>query len=367
MQRKRLLVKELLALLLIVSLLATGCGFSEKNDTAKTSSTQKEVVKIGIGYQIPTAQTWGALIIKNKKLYEKYLKEKYPDKEFEIEWSNSPSGPPLTNNMIAGKLQLALMGDMPILINGEQGQTSRNYKSVFLAFDGKGQGGRNQAIMMPKGSQFKVEDLKGKTVSTPLGSSAHRMLLLALDKYGIADQVNIVNQDVTVGMTNIEQNKIAAHATWEPYPNLILNKGAGDVLLDGSETGVDYLDGVVADRTWVENNRGYAVAFLKALVEAHKFIRENPDEAAQIFQAETQYPEEVTKEIVKNVRFDSAIYKKDILTLGGSRDFLKKIDKLKQLDIDKFVDDQYLKEAYRDLGIAYPDEAQLQGEWLPLK
>lgn len=367
MLRKKIFAGCLAVILFTAGLVTAGCAEKQAGGVAATTAGPKEVVKIGIGYQAPTAQTWGALIIKNKKLYEKYLQEKYPDKTFAIEWFNSPSGPPLTNNMIAGKLQLALMGDMPILINGEQGQTSRNYKSVFLAFDGKGAGGKNQAIMTPKGSNITIADLKGKTVSTILGSSAHRMLLAALDKYGLTNDVTIVNQDVTVGMTNIEQNKIIAHATWEPYPSLMQTKGSGDVLLAGSETNVDYLDGVVADRTWVETNRDYAVAFLKALLEAHKFIRENPEEAARIFQEESQYPLDVTRKIVQNVRFDAAIYAKDIATLEGSRDFLKKLEKLKELDLNKFVDDQYVKAACKELGYEYPDDAALKGDWIPLK
>jgi NitT/TauT family transport system substrate-binding protein len=368
---KKMFMGCLLIMFITANLIIAGCSGKNPGSTAgsaaETPQSSKEVVKIGIGYQAPTAQTWGALIIKNKKLYEKYLQEKYPDKVFEIEWFNSPSGPPLTNNMIAGKLQLALMGDMPILINGEQGQTSRNYKSVFLAFDGKGAGGKNQAILIPKGSNTKIEDLKGKTISTILGSSAHRMLLVALDKYGLTNDVTIVNQDVTVGMSNIEQNKITAHATWEPYPSLIQTKGIGDVLLDGSETNVDYLDGVVADRTWVENNQGYAVAFLKALIDSHKFIRENPEEAARIFHEETQYPLDVTQKVVQNIRFDAAIYTKDITTLEGSRDFLKKLEKLKNIDLNKFVDDQYVKAAFKELGYQYPTDAELKSDWIPLK
>lgn len=320
-------------------------------------------VRIGIGYQNPTAQTWGALIIKNKKLYEKYLKEKFPKKDFEIEWFNSPSGPPLTNNMIAGKLQLAFMGDMPILINGEKGQTLRNYKSVFIAFDGKGIGGKNQSIMIPKGKHVSIQDLAGKTVSTILGSSAHRMLLAALDQHGLTDKVTIVSQDVTVGMTSIEQDKIFAHATWEPYPSLILHRGVGSVLLDGSETNVDYLDGVVADRTWVEKNRGYTVAFLKALISAHEFIRKNPEEAARIFQEESGYPLEVTRKVAKSIRFDAVFYKKDISTLEGSRDFLKKLGKLKKVDLAPFLDDKYLKQAASELKRKYPGPEVLKGGW----
>jgi NitT/TauT family transport system substrate-binding protein len=355
-------------ILVLVLVFFIGCSQNGQNSQNSNNNGKKEVVKIGIGYQTVTSQTWGALIIKNKKLFEKYLEEKYPDKDFVVDWFNAQSGPPLTNNMVAGKLQFAFMGDMPIIINGEKGQSSSNYKSVFLAFDGKGENGKNQAILVPKNSKItSVKDLSGKTVAVPLGSSAHRLLLNELDKNGVTDKVNIVNQDLTVGMTNLEQNKIDALAVWEPFTSLIENKGIGKVLVDGSDTKVDYLDGIVADRSWVEKNKDYTVALLKALIEAHKFIRENPDEAAKIFSDESKYSLEVTKKIVNNVRFDPVIYDKDVSTLEGSKDFLEKLGKIKNVDLNEFVDSQYIKEAYKDSKIAYPSEEVLKGNWQQVK
>ena len=38
----------------------------------------KNVIKIDIGYQSVTSQTWGALIIKNQKIFENKLKKLYP-------------------------------------------------------------------------------------------------------------------------------------------------------------------------------------------------------------------------------------------------------------------------------------------------
>lgn len=355
---------------LLLAALLTGCGGDKKTPAGdQSASTATGKVTIGIGYQSPTAQTWGALIMKNQKLFEKELAEKFPNQEFTIEWFNSPSGPPLTNNMISSKLQLAFMGDMPILINGEKGQTMPNYKSVFVGFDGKGAGGKNQSIMIPNDSKIKsMKDLEGKTISTILGSSAHRMLLAALDKYGLTDKVTIVNQDVMVGMSSIEQNKIDAHATWEPYPSLMLHNKVGKVLLDGVETNVDYLDGVVADRTWAEKNPEYMVAFMKALIKAHKFIRENPEKAAEIFAAETGYPVEVCLKMAKNIRFDAAIYERDLKTLEGSKDFLIKLGKLKQLDLKKFVDSSYLEKAVKEMGMPYLTEDEFKSaDWLPDK
>lgn len=352
---------SLVCFLLILVTLFTGCSSKDSN------SSSDETVTIAVGYQSVTSQTWGSLIMKNKGFLEEELKEAYPNKKFKIDWQNAQSGPPLTNNMIAGKLQFAFMGDMPILTNGEKGETEQNYDSVFICFDGKGKEGMNQAILVPNDSKIKsVKDLAGKSVSTPIGGSAHRMLLAELEKNGITDKVKIESQDATVGLSNIQQNKIDAFSIWEPFATLAEQEGYGRVLVGGEDTGIDYLDGVVADRNWVNKNKGYTKCFLKALIRSHEFITKNPEETAKIFAKESGYSEDVCTEIVKNVRFDTVIYDKDKETLKGSKEFLQEIGSIKDVDLDKFVDDSYLKEAFKDLNEDYPNDEELKGDWLPL-
>ncbi|MDR9797624.1 ABC transporter substrate-binding protein [Aeribacillus pallidus] len=365
--------KYFLTLLVIISLLITqACSnpkVSGSNTNESTAAAQKEndqeTVTITIGYQSPTAQTWGALIIKNQKLYEKYLKQLHPDKNFKIEWFDAPAGSVLNNNMVGGKIQISFLGDMPSLLNGVMGITQKNYRSVFIAFDGKGKNGRNQAILVPKGSDIQdVKDLEGKTVSTPIGSSAHRMLLDAMEQNNMVDKVKIIDQSVTLGMQSIEQNKIAAHSSWEPYPSLITKKDIGNVLLSGEETNRDYLAGVVANRDWAEKNKSYVVAFLAALSDAHQLVLDDPEKAAKIFAEESKFPLDITLKMAKNIRFDSAIYQKDLDTLSSSVDFLIRIDKLKEkLNLDEFVDDTYLREAVELLGKNYLDNKELKGDW----
>lgn len=350
--------KWIIVIVLIVAIAVSVVTFiPKKGNSAQT-------VKIAIGYQTVTAQTWGPLIMKNQKLLEKELESKFPDTKFEIEWQNAQSGPPLTNNMISGKLQFAVMGDMPILTNGEKGETEQNYSSVFLAFDGKGKGGKNQAILVPKDSDISsVSELAGKQVATPIGSSAHRMLLDELNKNNIADSTEINSQDATVGLSNIKQNKVDAFAIWEPFASLAEEQGYGKVLVDGDDTGVDYLDGVVADRKWVEKNKDYTICFLQALVKAHEFIKDNPDKAAEIFSEESGYDQNICQKMVENIKFDAVIYDQDVTTLESSKEFLKKIGSIKDVDLDKFVDSSYLREAYSNLKLEYPDEAELAKGW----
>ena len=355
------LCKRLAALSLSTSMAAAlaGCGGSSTTSAgsaADTSESSSETVSITVGYQTPCAQTWGALIMEQKNFLKEELESEFQGVNFEISWEDYTSGPPMTNNMIAGKLQFAFMGDLPILVNGEKGEKEQNYDSVFLALDGKGDNGANQALFIPADSPVtSVEELAGKEVGVVLGSSAHRMLELILEQHGLLDDVTLVNQDVSVGLTNIEQNKVAAYAAWEPYPTLAETNGAGKILVDGSETGVDYLDGVVADRTWVEENTEYTVAFLRALEKAHQFIAENPDEAARVFAEATGYDLEVTKVMVENITFESVFTDEDIKTIQGDLDFAISVGNVSSLDLNHFIDDSYLKEAYSDLGIEYPD------------
>lgn len=358
----------LLNTILLITLLLSACsaGQANRENPGQSGSSGKAPVTVTVGYQSPTAQTWGALIIKNKKLFEKHLKEVAPDLNVKVEWFDAPAGSVLNNNMNSGKIQLSFLGDMPSLLNAVLGITQPNYHSVFLAFDGKGALGRNQAILVPKDSAIQsIEDLKGKTVSTPIGSSSHRMLLESLRKVGLVDQVTIVDQSVTVGMQSIEQGKVAAHATWEPYPSLMQQREIGRVLQFGEETQIDYLAGVVANADWAKENKPVVLAFLRALNEAHEFAVSNPEETEKIFEAESKFPPEVCRKMVENIRFDAAIYDKDLTTLNGSIEFLAGIGKLsKKPDLNAFVDDAYLREALESAGKPYLTDTEIQGDWI---
>ncbi|MGG3623191.1 ABC transporter substrate-binding protein [Bacillus gobiensis] len=356
----------LFSLFLLTVSLVQGCSgqVNTKADSADASSNGKETITIG--YQTPTAQTWGALIVKNQRLFEKYLKEQHPDKDFNIVWFDANAGSILNNNMVGGKIQISFLGDMPSLLNAEAGLKQSNYNSVFLAFDGKGYEGINQSIVVPKGSKItSIEDLKGKTVSTPIGSSSHRILLDALEQHNLVNEVEIVDQSVTVGMQSVEQNKISAHSTWEPYPSLIESNNVGDILLSGEETKIDYLAAVVANADWAKENRSYVIAFLQALNEAHQLALNDPKKAAQIFQEESKFPYEITLKMAENIRFDSTVYQKDIDTLNSSIDFLTSIGRLNEaIKLKNFIDDRYLREAIEQQETPYLTDEELQGEWI---
>ncbi|HTC98179.1 MAG TPA: ABC transporter substrate-binding protein, partial [Bradyrhizobium sp.] len=147
-----------------------------------------ETVTIGIGTQDTTTNTVTAgTVIRQLHLLEKYLPTsgKYADIKFELEWQNFTSGPPVTNAMMANKLQFGMMGDYPLIVNGFTFENNPESKSRLIAVAAYSLSGSGNGIVVHKDSPYyDLADLKGKLVSVPFGSAAHGMVLKAMQDRG---------------------------------------------------------------------------------------------------------------------------------------------------------------------------------------
>ncbi len=299
---------------------------------------KKEIIKIDIGYQSVTSQTWGALIIKNKSIFENKLKEAYPNKTVKVVWHDEISGAVINTSMISGKVQFGFMGDMPLILNMYKASTIKDYDSKIIAMDGKGINGKNQSILVPKNSDVKtIEELKGKTISTPIGSSAHYMLMKVLEKHHMLNDVNIVHQDVALASQLLSTNKTDAFSIWAPYPNFLEAENSGKVLISGEESNIDYLAGVIVDNNYANENPTVVKLFIESLEEAHQFIKENPQEAAKIFTKESGFDLNITQKEIQNIYWEATINDKDIETLIDKQKFLIDLDQVKDFDLEKYI------------------------------
>src|SRR5260370_561931 len=99
------------------------------------AATPHTTVTIGIGTQDTTTNTvTTGTIVRELKLFEKHLPKdgKYANVKFQLEWNNFTSGPPVTNGMMANKLQFGAMGDYPLMVNGFTLQSSPESKSQLI-------------------------------------------------------------------------------------------------------------------------------------------------------------------------------------------------------------------------------------------
>ncbi|MBD2098307.1 ABC transporter substrate-binding protein [Trichocoleus sp. FACHB-591] len=355
--------------LITVSLLfSSGCSKEVTNSLG--ADTGKKVVRISIGTQDQTINTvTGGSVIREGKLLEKYLPKtgKYANTEYKIEWSSYTSAPPLTNKMLANQIDIGMMADFPSTINITTFQKKGNgVKTKYIATLAYSPNGAGNAVVVPKDSPYKtLQDLKGKTISVPFGSSAHGMILKSLKDAGIDPQkdVTLVSQSPEVGGSSLQKSQIDAHADFVPYGELFPFRGFARKILDGAQAGTPTFHGVVVRSDFAEANPEIVVAYLKAVLEANKLFREQPEVVASNIQKWSG----IEKEVVYMFLGPSGIQKLDpriqsyqLTALKNSVTTLKQIGKLDASvnpdDVATWADDSYLKQATKELGVS---EAEL--------
>jgi NitT/TauT family transport system substrate-binding protein len=324
------------------------------------------VVKVGIGTQDTTTNTVTAgTVIRQLNLLEKHLPKggRYANIKFEFEWNNFTSGPPVTNGMMANKLQFGMMGDYPLVVNGFTFQTNPESKSRLIAVAAYNQYGSGNGLVVHKDSPyFQLSDLKGKVVSVPFGSAAHGMVLKAMQDHGWpADYFQLVSQTPEVGSTNLQEKKIDAHADFVPFAELLPFRGFARKIFDGVETNLPTWHGVVVRTDFAEKYPEVVVAYIKALIEANAWFRADPKLASEKIQEWTGINKEVVYIFLGpggNMTTDPTI--KPILIEAAAQDVkvLQNLGRMKEFDVTKWVDDSYLRKAYAELKLDY--DAQLK-------
>src|SRR5262245_37417861 len=84
------------------------------------SGAAQETIRIGIGHQSLCTDTYsGGITVKQLGLLDKHLPRtgKYAGVKYDVVWEDYTSGPPITSQMLAGKLDIGVMGDYPLLVN----------------------------------------------------------------------------------------------------------------------------------------------------------------------------------------------------------------------------------------------------------
>ncbi len=326
---------------------------------------QAEAIDISIGHQSMCTDTYtGGIVIKELKLLEKHLPPKtgkYAAASYNVTWSDYASGGPITNQMLAGKLNIGVMGDYPLIVNGSKFQETRSLRTVYVSGTGYNLKGAGNAIVVPTSSNFyKLEDLKGKSISTPVGSAAWGMLIKAMqDKKMPLASIELKNQAPAVGAANIATGKIDAHSDFCPWSEIMEFRGTGRKIYDGSETGIPYLHGVVVREDFAEKYPEVIVAYIKATYDAGKWIDEDPMRATTMMEKWTGVEKEVLYLYFStggHLTLDPTIKKQWVDTLKLDHGVLVSEKLASGLDFDSWIKEDYIKRAYSELGLNYEAE-----------
>lgn len=339
---------------------ALALAFSLINTTSAA-----ETIRVAVGTQDTTINcATGGLLIRELKLLEKYLPRdgKYKDVTYDIQWKNFTSGAPLTNEMVADKLDLGQMADFPGSLNGAAFEKAGK-KSIFLSvLSGSTQGSGN-GIVVPLDSNIQsLADLKGKQISVPFASTSHGMLLRALKANNIDPDrdVTIITQAPEVAGPALQAGKIDAHADFVPFAELFPWRGYARKIYDGAQADAPTFHGSLVSAEFAQKYPEIVVAYLRAALEANRLFAAEPEKYSELIQQVTGVDAEVaylfhgplglqTRDFTWKPEYRQAL-KTSIETLR----FLKKTDS--NLNVDSFIDDSYLRAAYKQAGLDYEKE-----------
>ena len=325
------------------------------------SLASAETIDIAIGHQSMCTDTYTAgIVIKELGLLEKYLPTdgKYAEAEYDISWADYSSGGPITNQMLANKLNFGVMGDYPLIVNGAKFQETESLRTLYVAGTGYNLKGSGNAIVVPVDSDmYSIDDLVGAEVSTPVGSAAWGMLLKAMQDNGIPTEDYVLkNQSPAVGAANIAAGKIDAHSDFCPWSEIMEYRGTGRKIYDGSETGVPYLHGVVVREDFAAEYPEVVEAFIKAVWEAGEWIREDPMEAVSLMEGWTGVEKEVLYLYFSeggHLTLEPTIKTEWVDALKFNHGVLVNERAIPPLDFDAWISEDYITKAYAELGVDY--------------
>ncbi|WP_240001806.1 sulfonate ABC transporter substrate-binding protein [Parvibium lacunae] len=197
-------------------------------------------------------------------------------KNSKVSWIEFPAGPQLLEALAVGSVDFGLTGDSPPVFAQAAGKD-------LLYVGAEPPKPESSAILVPATSSINnLADLKGKRIAFQKGSSAHYLVLRALEKGQVAwSDIQPAYLTPAEARAAFERGSVDAWAIWDPFYAAAEVAIKPRVLTTGSglaENNSFYL----AARGFVENSPHTIRDLLQALTEADHYAQTNRKEAAKI-------------------------------------------------------------------------------------
>jgi sulfonate transport system substrate-binding protein len=170
---------------------------------AQSSTASKAPVLLRIGYQKSAVNL---VILKQQGVLEK----RFP--QTKVSWHEFPAGPQLLEALAVGSLEFGLTGDAPPVFAQAAGKDL-----VYVGAEPSKPA--SSAILVLKDSPIRtLSELKGRKIALQKGSSAHYLLVRAVEKAGLqwADiqPIYLAPADARAAF---ERKSVDAWAIWDPF------------------------------------------------------------------------------------------------------------------------------------------------------
>ena len=316
----------------------------------------RETITINLGVQngtIPTITT--GLILQRLRLLEHFLPKtgRYARVKYDIHWHNYLSGMPIVEGLHNNKLDIGILGDYPLLQSAIPHEDSFSASPTQLvSFVSINPHGDGNAVIVPQASKLKtIEDLKGKTVALPVGSSAHGMLLRSLSHLDLLTQVQLFP-------LNNSQLKISSHteiaagfAYFSPFHQLATEQGNFKYLFAGNLNQLPGFYGVVVSPAFANKYSELIVSYLQAIIAAQNWLANTPSAISLVSQWTKIKPKILTQILSPNNSEnysslfinDSQIRSDWLLEHINQLKVVPSLESLQKIKLDRWIQSEFLE------------------------
>ena len=136
-------------------------------------------------------------------------------------------------------------------------------------------------------------------------------------------------------------------------------RGTGRKIYDGSETGIPYLHGVVVREDFAKEHPLIVVAFIEAVYEAGQWIKADPMRAVELMEKWSGVEKGVLYLYFSrggHLTLDPTIKPAWIDALKFDHGVLAREQAIPPLNFDSWINDSYIRTAYKNLGLNYDAE-----------
>lgn len=178
-------------------------GLGLKSAGAQQAAAQTQPTQLRIGYQKAAVNL---VILKQQGALEKL----FPNTR--IQWAEFPAGPQLLEALSVGSLEFGLTGDSPPVFAQAAGKD-------LLYVGVEPPKPDSSAILVLNDSPLKtLADLKGRKIALQKGSSAHYLLVRAVEKAGLHwSDIQPIYLPPADARAAFERKSVDAWAIWDPF------------------------------------------------------------------------------------------------------------------------------------------------------
>ncbi|SFT57447.1 aliphatic sulfonate ABC transporter substrate-binding protein [Mesorhizobium sp. YR577] len=243
---------------------------------AAFGASAAEVKELKIGYQ----KTGLPVIARQQGLIEKALEPK----GISVSWVEFTAGPPLVEALNVGSINVGWVGDAPPIFGQSAG--SAIVYAAALPSNGKGEA----IFVKPDSPVQSIADLKGKKVGVGKGTSAHNLLVAALEKERIAfTDIQPVYLSPADAAAAFASDKIDAWSVWDPFFAIAETRYQPRILARSSDV-LNVNTYFIANKTFAGERPDVVTSTIGALEVAAKWADGNRDKVAAALHEVTGVP-----------------------------------------------------------------------------